>query len=352
VECLSGHLERRGFKTGSLSPVLKGGRKKRDLQQYLQEEDQSRLKNRVKAPTVTTTTTTAMAAPTILAAQKKEEDNLLEWRESQHPVVIIEDSEFRYAPIIKEYESDNEGAIKYPIFFWNSHSGHCPFVMPKDPVHPINRPLFIQCLRPAKCTTSSMVTRSRAQKTQPTQVVVHKVAKKIQWAATSGKPRPGFCECCWERYSDLDKHIGVFYHRQYAGEPGNYEKLDALLNNACKRECKSTGECVMNAAPISPEKSSNSLMKNGGADKENGRQDAVCSISRGYTASKRRKLQSLTLFQTGDSTPAFPEDSQQKVSLLLSAAKNSPTVAIPSSPTKRLRTRRQDLPVNRRLFVI
>jgi hypothetical protein len=48
-------------------------------------------------------------------------------------------------------------------------------------------------------------------------------------AAPQPRIKPGFCECCCEKYSDLDRHIRTESHRQYAQDSDHYEGIDKFL---------------------------------------------------------------------------------------------------------------------------
>ena len=52
------------------------------------------------------------------------------------------------------------------------------------------------------------------------------------------RARPGFCECCCEKYSELDKHVREPMHRQFAIQTDNYEGIDSFINGL-KRQFKS-----------------------------------------------------------------------------------------------------------------
>lgn len=43
------------------------------------------------------------------------------------------------------------------------------------------------------------------------------------------RPRPGYCECCYEKYNELEKHVKSMVHRQYALQEENYKAVDGLL---------------------------------------------------------------------------------------------------------------------------
>lgn len=50
-------------------------------------------------------------------------------------------------------------------------------------------------------------------------------------ATTVHRPRPGFCECCCEKYSDLERHTKESIHRQFAVQSENYEGIDSFLSS-------------------------------------------------------------------------------------------------------------------------
>ena len=48
-------------------------------------------------------------------------------------------------------------------------------------------------------------------------------------AAAIHRARPGYCECCCEKYSELEKHVKEPMHRQFALQSDNYEGIDNFL---------------------------------------------------------------------------------------------------------------------------
>ena len=268
-----------------LSPTLQkaaSATKKRDLQHYLEEE-----KRRMRKP--------LNALNTTLLTNTKEEiastSVALELREIENPLVLIEDAEHRFASVFKEYESGS-GPVKYPIFYWNSAPGHSPFVLPNNPVFPVNRPL------PSESTTSKstnamttsklasgMTTRSKANCGRK---ISTPVFRRPTYTATTNKPKPGFCECCWDKFSDMDQHMRTPKHRAYARNSEHYFLLDNLLDQ--NRRIFSTISTSKNGGiPISPAKSHATVEK--------------CSVGRGYTETKRRRQveASRTLFDKAPS---------------------------------------------------
>ena len=272
ADMIIGYLERTQVNSRKveLSPTLQkaaSATKKRDLQHYLEEE-----KRKMRKHPITTTLSNSL-----------KDDTGHEVRVFEHPVVMIEDSEYRYAAVYKEYEGSG-GQIKYPIFYWNSAPGHSPFILPHTPAFPINRPLppppppladKENNNNPAAGTR--MTTRSKSVRKTNTPVF-----RRPTYTATTNKARPGFCECCWDKFSDLEHHTHSSKHRTYARNPEHYQILDQLLSNHPRTFCTfTTSTCSNNNnktnVPISPAKS---LAKT---------EDDKCRASRGYTETKRRK---------------------------------------------------------------
>lgn len=257
---------RLGQKQLELSPTLQkaaSATKKRDLQHYLEEE-----KRKMRKPCTISSTTTL----------NTKEEAAFDLKEFEHPVVMIEDSEHRYASIYKEYESSS-GQIKYPVVYWNSAPGHSPFVLPHNPVFPVNRPLPSEkenINTKMTMTTSKlaegMTTRSKANGSRKSNATP--VFRRPTYTATTNKPKPGFCECCWDKFSDMDQHTQSSKHRAYARNSEHYFLLDNLLEEH-RRTTSNSATLTVAALPISPAKSHATEDK--------------CSVDRGYTATKRRK---------------------------------------------------------------
>jgi hypothetical protein len=319
---------------------------KRDLSQCLQEE------KRQSKPTKTSTTNQ-------FASSRANETNSITFVPFEAFYVVIEDAEGLHCPIFKEYplqlgKDEPIGHFKvprlpYPIFYWESPIGQCPFIPPlmnetnnatrkssqlvqveKGKVSatataaaaaqfttapkdlrsralrnstavkatlmaassvPLSTPKFV--FEPAMTDTSIItaktnlykhhrqhahvalpqhlkvagvvnpilkitpnisvnVNRATASATTPKHAAVSGNLRKIspvameqeqqqqQVNASSRKKeknltaahraRPGFCECCCEKYSDLEKHVKEPVHRQFALQSDNYEAIDNFLN--------------------------------------------------------------------------------------------------------------------------
>ena len=320
---------------------------KRDLSQCLQEE------KRQSKPTKPSANNQFASSRT-----NTETNNSISFVPFEVFYVIIEDSEGLHCPIFKEYPaafSKDESAahfkvprLPYPIFYWESPDGQCPFIPPPaHEAHPtakkssqlnavektptmnlsvsqhqhqelraralrnstaakqaplaINAPKFV--FEPAMTDTSILtaktnmtrqqrhamaqvqfstnpilkinpnfsvnVNRAAVSATTPKhsnsgnlkkaklgvdsqiqqqiatpvqsqyQPTQHQSRKKEKNSgATAGqRARPGFCECCCEKYSELDKHVKETMHRQFALQSDNYEGIDNFLSGL-KRQFK------------------------------------------------------------------------------------------------------------------
>lgn len=78
------------------------------------------------------------------------------------------------------------------------------------------------------------------------------------------RARPGYCECCGEKYAELEKHIRSIGHRQYALQDSNYSAIDSLLAfmerpklNAVNDKNNSQQQPGFFAMPMSPVSSNN-----------------------------------------------------------------------------------------------
>ena len=295
----------------ALSPTLlrvANLNKKRNLQQYLAEEKISthhkktiandanspsvNANKKISIPTITRTLNSNPPKPA------KEENCIFEYRVFAHPFVLIEDNDLRYASIYKEYEPDIK-CIKYPVFYWNSQPGHCPFILPSNPLFPINRPApHTSSIEATSCknTTSRLGMTTRSRSSLKSSVLREKatstfVVKKPTYSATSNKPRPGFCECCWDRYSDLEQHILEPDHRSYALDSKNYRDLDCFLLDHDRPLIRP--QCA-NRSPMSPAKS---LSASQSKENLSPIELDVCPVNRGYTESKRRRQSIQSLFE-------------------------------------------------------
>ena len=304
---------------------------KRDLSQCLQEE---------KRQSKPAKSTTAQFGPTRTSSgtSSNEANNSITFVPFEALYVMIEDMEGLHCPIFKEYPvqwtKDESAAhfkvprLPYPIFYWDSPLGQCPFIPPlvnetghvnrkssQPPTNQTNRQKHLQQLNqdlrtralrnsttratlnlnnlqldpkiifePAMTDTSILTAKTNLNRNNlraqmhnlhlhpaPILKITPNFSVNVNRAAVSAstpkhlsvsksgtgnvnlrktspanskatpinerkkenniitKPRPGFCECCCEKYSELEKHVKEPMHRQFALQTDNYEGIDNFL---------------------------------------------------------------------------------------------------------------------------
>lgn len=227
-------------------------RRQRDLSHYLEEE---RRQNQQQAPktaraitplyaglaggnvnvsvtgrlSAASKTTTAAAVPSQTVATKAESSSKdPKYHIYRHPFVLIEEASYLYAPIQKEYIPSSLGKKTFPVLYWESASLHCPFVQPPLPPQPSDGKENL----PEKTSIAHAAAVPLANTTNNKTNALNLIAKPKAPATLPIQPpraKPGYCECCCEKYSDLDKHIMSEYHRRYAVSAENYSSVDQMI---------------------------------------------------------------------------------------------------------------------------
>jgi hypothetical protein len=98
----------------------------------------------------------------------------------------------------------------------------------KQPILKITPNFSVNVNKAATTTTTTATTPKQPVsnlRKQPSPVEERKREK----SAAVHRARPGFCECCCEKYSELEKHVKEPMHRQFAVQSDNYEGIDAFL---------------------------------------------------------------------------------------------------------------------------
>lgn len=372
---------------------------KRDLSQCLQEEKRQSTKS------------TKPSATNQFASSRNnnETNNSISFVPFEAIYVIIEDLEGLHCPIFKEYPiqfSKDESAahfkvprLPYPIFYWESPDGQCPFIPP-----PANEPqqatrkssqaekglllnvpisqqqqqqqqldLRAKALRnsnsskqqpkflfePAMTDTSILTAKTNMTRNQrnamaqcqvqfppnpilkitpnfsvnvnraavsattpkhlnsgnfkkiklgqdsqvmtnqmnptPLQTLVSRKKEKMSGAAIIQRARPGFCECCCEKYSELEKHVKEPVHRQFALQSDNYEGIDNFLSGL-KRQFKSdyrhqSHNVSANASIIANDllMESSLVIQNSPLSPTTTNSNTVVATARNYTGTKKMK---------------------------------------------------------------
>lgn len=97
----------------------------------------------------------------------------------KHPYILIEDIKSKHQPFYKEYTGD------LPRLNLNSPTLCCPF----------------------------------------------QENKRYKPSVKRKQTKSGFCELCYIKFSDYEKHVMEFEHREYAKDKTNYKKIDMFINS-------------------------------------------------------------------------------------------------------------------------
>jgi hypothetical protein len=84
------------------------------------------------------------------------------------------------------------------------------------------------------------------------------IAAPVRTNPTGERPRPGFCECCYEKYSNLEKHLDRDTHRRLVCTGEFYRSVDRVLATLVRPAAKYSYEENLSQpldAPPSPAKS-------------------------------------------------------------------------------------------------
>lgn len=337
--------------------------RKRDLSQYLEDE-----RKKGKGPTAPTAAATGRGITPIYAAAAqvgslvlpkdataivldpnnttKEHPNLNTekdpkkpyFRAFEHPFILIDDLALLHAPIWKEFGPDalktSKSGEPWPVLHWHCPVGYCPFVQPPTTktISPVSHhhTHHQQQQQLAAKASRGITTRSKAH-TVPVEEsvmaqVVPKPRPKRSVVLNANRARPGYCECCYERYSDLSKHVSSLFHRQFALEDKNYADLDRLLLQLQRKPLQSSDIVV--SSNIDLPQNSTTLLRSPISQKSS-ISDCNGSIGRNYTANKRAKqTQALKEFK-----PFNMADKENAVENCGGNVVQTPSSALPAPPT-------------------
>jgi hypothetical protein len=241
------------------------------------------------------------------------------FRAFEHPFVLIDDIALLHAPIWKEYGPEalksSKSGEPFPVLHWTCPLGYCPFVLPpatamapspqavagkgsrgvttrsKAAALDAHLTRIPEYSRPSKSRLQQIVQQQQQQQQHqhqqqhqafPQPKPVQRGKGKRASALSANRARPGYCECCYERYSDLSKHISSLFHRQFALEDKNYAELDKLLGVLMREP---TVKVVLEEEVDTS--SSKALLRSPISQKST--DCAASSAGRNYTASKRAK---------------------------------------------------------------
>lgn len=174
-------------------------------------------------PKVTTNIKAAVTPPTTTATPSSSKSKVPHFQPFGHPFMLIEEAGLCLASIYKQYEPTYSGRSTYPQLYLNTVPTHCPFVFSRTHVRPADEPAAVPVPqveekkvdvenvppKAAEAENNTVVSPNHAAQTPRTKSKL--LAKRSYQAAELNKkayvpkPRPGYCECCLEKYEDLVK---------------------------------------------------------------------------------------------------------------------------------------------------
>lgn len=211
----------------------------------------------------------------------------------RHPFVLLEEPSHCYAPIYKEYVPRESHLPIYPVLNLHSPEFHCPWTTADkyqsttQAARPPLAPPLVTSVNPVLVPSNP----NRALKTVRT-LMQHQVnpqkltanhrpmVKGLGYAplppinahssAVKTRPerqRPGFCECCYEKYSEMEVHLQKESHRRLVCNGDFYRAVDRVVSSlerpfsrtahhpASLQGGENTQHSLPDDAPLSPAKS-------------------------------------------------------------------------------------------------
>lgn len=204
-----------------------------------------------------------------------------------HPYMMIEELFQNYAPVFKEYSSE-EGHNTFPYLNVRSDEYHCPWVgkspkglLPAIHNHQEKSPVLVP--RPDPHRAMRTVRTLAQHHTATTTAIANRAPLRLRGLGLAPLPpltavgattaanshsrhadrkKPGFCECCYEKYSQMEKHLALETHRKLVTSTDFYRAVDkviALLARPIRLPSPSrrhhSDEDDIALTPISPAKS-------------------------------------------------------------------------------------------------
>lgn len=239
-------MERTG--DANLAVLTRIRSKGRDLNQCLEEERQvSKLKPARMTPLYAGATGAAVpggAAAKITTNVKpaaaggsatKPGSRQAFFQSFEHPFVLIEEGDLYYAPIHKQYQTTTSGRAVFPALNFETIAPHCPFSYS-------TRPREGQVQFYSELLTDEVLDAKRKQQVADYRKYYGPAAKKpkvnkrssfggdpAKRQAQEQRSKPGYCECCHEKYAVLREHIRTEKHRHFAGNADNYANVDRII---------------------------------------------------------------------------------------------------------------------------
>lgn len=165
----------------------------------------------------------------------------------EHPFILIEDAHGSYRSFFKEFKPTRTSKPPtLPCLYLNSPQGHCPFIKPSsssnrkqkwDNNTENDQMAHIQTMHPID---SSIVLKWKSD--------IHAKYSKVK--------KPGYCECCLEKYSDLVEHSKQSHHRKFAIHKDNFAQLDNIISDLRRPMKIQSITSMISSCPGTPRSSS------------------------------------------------------------------------------------------------
>ena len=172
----------------------------------------------------------------------------------KHPFVLIEDAKQEFKPIFKEYLTVSEEASSQPsanaagatTAVANQHNAKQPLLPCLMPKLNLNSPAFSCPFVPVAAAAANSASQQQqqlhnvhskqhknAQQQRSTSLksIIEQRCKKRKAKNAKGKPKAGYCECCFEVYTDMQKHSQTTFHRSFATCEKNYAEIDVVVRS-------------------------------------------------------------------------------------------------------------------------
>lgn len=206
----------------------------------------------------------------------------------KHPFLLLEECTHTFAPVYKEYapityaDSSTHTVSTYPKLCVGSQEYHCPWINrhhgpEKDKTliipPPSSRPILVSHAKNRVAQTIRTLAQHRSNTEKRIQMRPRMSPRAVGRAPLPAigfhgtpkqqpeRPRPGFCECCYEKYSNLEQHIKAENHRKLVSNSEFYRTVDRVLWTLMRPAARvvpqqADGSPVsQREAPLSPAKS-------------------------------------------------------------------------------------------------
>lgn len=175
----------------------------------------------------------------------------------KHSFLLLEECTHTFAPVYKEYapityaESSTHTVSTYPKLCFGSQDYHCPWInrhhgpekdkAPSGPLVVSSRPVLVAHTKNRVAQTIRTLSQHRSNTETRIQMRLKVIPRAVGRAPIPAigapgtpkqqpeRPRPGFCECCYEKYSNLEKHIHAENHRKLVSNSEFYRTVDRVL---------------------------------------------------------------------------------------------------------------------------